>query len=185
MTIHEDVIEKIISTTMMLIQESDGNIKKVTTRMIAEKANVAVGAINYYFRSKDRLVELALERIIEGQKEVDILSNRTGDTQQDLIVFSQQFADRLFGHSAVSEMAILEDMRSPKSTDNTAKSIKEFSAFVSIEAGMEEQLFALVNTIQAAFLRRKQSLAETGVDLMEKKQRDLFVEKIVTLLFFN
>lgn len=185
MTIHEDVIEKIISTTMVLIQESDGNIKKVTTRMIAENANVAVGAINYYFRSKDRLIELVLERMIKEQSEETLLSERTGDSRQDLIAFSQRFADRLFRHAAVSEMAILEDMKNPKATDNTAKSIKEFSIFVSAEGRLERQLFTLVNTIQVAFLRRKESLTETGIDLLEKEQRDLFIEELVSLLFPN
>ncbi|WP_170924895.1 TetR/AcrR family transcriptional regulator [Candidatus Enterococcus clewellii] len=183
MTIHEDVVERIISTTMTLIQASDGNIKKVTTRMIAEKANVAVGAINYYFRSKDKLIEIGLQRMIEQQRKENLLDQRTGDTLQDLIAFSQQFADRLFTHAAVSEIAILEDMRSPKPTDNTNKIISEFSAFVSTENELDGQVFILVNTIQTAFLRRNQSSTELGVDLMKKEQRDRFIEKTVILLF--
>ncbi|MGL4695570.1 TetR/AcrR family transcriptional regulator [Enterococcus larvae] len=183
MTIHEDVIERIISTTMELIQESDGNIKRVTTRKIAERANVAVGAINYYFRSKDRLIEIGLQRMLEKQKEAASPSSRTGDTRKDLIVFSQQFTDRLFEHAAISEIAILEDMKSPKTTDNTAKSIDEFLTFTAVEAMEDGRIFALVTTIQAAFLRRNQSKRETGVDLLEKEQRDLFVEGIVTALF--
>jgi AcrR family transcriptional regulator len=54
--------QKILSTTINCIDEV--GINGVTVRQIAERADVNVAAINYYFRSKDRLIEAAMEQAL-------------------------------------------------------------------------------------------------------------------------
>ena len=49
----EDEKEVIIKATTELIQENDGNITKITSRRIAERAGVGLGLINYHFESKE------------------------------------------------------------------------------------------------------------------------------------
>ena len=61
---HSDIKEKIINTTISLIQHSDGLVENITVRDIAQKANVAVGLINYHFDSKKNLIEMCVQRII-------------------------------------------------------------------------------------------------------------------------
>ena len=51
--------QRILLTAINCINEL--GINKVTVRMIAERADVNVAAVNYYFRSKDRLMEQAME----------------------------------------------------------------------------------------------------------------------------
>ena len=61
---HSDIKEKIIDATVSLIESSDGLIENITMRAIAQKADVAVGLINYHFTSKKNLIEICVQRII-------------------------------------------------------------------------------------------------------------------------
>ena len=59
--------QRILLTAINCI--NDEGINKVTVRMIAERAGVNVAAVNYYFRSKDRLMEQAMELAIANMFE--------------------------------------------------------------------------------------------------------------------
>ena len=63
---YSDVKEKIIETAITLIKNSDGLVENITIREIAQKADVAVGLINYHFGSKSRLIETCVQRIISN-----------------------------------------------------------------------------------------------------------------------
>lgn len=49
---HSNIKDKIIKTTISLINTSNGLVENITIREIAQKSNVAVGLINYHFGSK-------------------------------------------------------------------------------------------------------------------------------------
>lgn len=57
------VRERIIAACIACIERE--GIEALTVRAIAEEARVNVAAINYYFRSKDRLLEEVLDRTLE------------------------------------------------------------------------------------------------------------------------
>lgn len=59
--------QRILEATITCI-EQDG-IDNLTTRKIAEQAGVNVAAINYYFRSKERLVEEVMKMTIRHMQE--------------------------------------------------------------------------------------------------------------------
>lgn len=69
---NENTEQKILLTAINCINEY--GINKVTVRMIAEHAAVNVAAVNYYFRSKDRLLKqaigLALTNLFEDVDEM-------------------------------------------------------------------------------------------------------------------
>ncbi len=60
-----NVKEHIINVTTELIERYGGDTKKITARIIAENAGVGLGLINYHFGSKDNLIMLCVQRIIE------------------------------------------------------------------------------------------------------------------------
>ena len=61
-----NVKEVIIHATTELIRESDGNITKITSRKIAGRAEVGLGLINYHFGSKENLITICVQRIINN-----------------------------------------------------------------------------------------------------------------------
>ena len=59
-----NVKNRIIEVTTELIEKHNGNIKDITARMIATKADVGLGLINYHFGSKEKLITECVQRII-------------------------------------------------------------------------------------------------------------------------
>jgi AcrR family transcriptional regulator len=76
--------EAILLATIDCINEK--GLEHLTTRMIAEQAGANIASINYYFRTKDQLVEKALEITIKHMLEdvVDTIANRDLDFKQVL-----------------------------------------------------------------------------------------------------
>lgn len=71
----ENVKERLIQATMDLLKK-EKSAKKLTARKIAETADANLAMINYYFKSKDELVSLAVNQLIEAsgekQEELDL-----------------------------------------------------------------------------------------------------------------
>lgn len=68
----ESIEEKIIAATIECIGKY--GIENLTSRKIATEAGVNLAAINYYFRSKENLVTIAMERTVrEGLTDIDEL----------------------------------------------------------------------------------------------------------------
>ena len=55
----QDIREKIIHAATELLGELS-DVEKVTVRQIAERADVAIGSINYHFKSRDNLLGIAV-----------------------------------------------------------------------------------------------------------------------------
>ena len=64
MTANDEAKESIIQSAIGLIEVSDGNIRNITARSIADKSGVSLGLINYHFGSKDNLIAICCSRII-------------------------------------------------------------------------------------------------------------------------
>ncbi|HDP81173.1 MAG TPA: TetR/AcrR family transcriptional regulator [Spirochaetes bacterium] len=64
MTVHDETVrEKIILATIECIEKQ--GLHSVTIRGIAREAGVNSAAINYYFRSKENLIDLTLQQTID------------------------------------------------------------------------------------------------------------------------
>jgi AcrR family transcriptional regulator len=57
--------EKIITATIELIKKSGEETTNISTRTIAKKIGANVAAVNYYFDSKDHLIRVCIERILD------------------------------------------------------------------------------------------------------------------------
>ena len=58
--------EAIIQATIALLRENGENLEAITVREICKSADVGLGLVNYHFGNKDNLIELCVERIING-----------------------------------------------------------------------------------------------------------------------
>ena len=61
---NEEIKQRIIETTIGIIEESDGDINNITARKIAQNSGVALGLINYHFGSKENLIAECCKQII-------------------------------------------------------------------------------------------------------------------------
>jgi len=179
--------ERIIAATIGLINESDGDIASISTRTIAERAEVGVGMVNYHFQTKDRLIEICVERIIGdviSEFRPEILASQQSPAER--VGFTARLvADFLYDNEAMSRISILSDLQHPKDDDNTMLSVRGIEYTIGDtalgEVGSERRLaaFALVSVMQALFLRPH----ALGLDMRDKQQRDELLNQLVELIF--
>ncbi|OBR67956.1 hypothetical protein A7K91_18665 [Paenibacillus oryzae] len=181
----EEAKTAIFNAAMELIHASEGNVDEITTRMIAEKAGVGVGLINYHFQTKDRLIEGCVQTIIHhvtGNFKPGLIKNLS--SQERLSAVMKQVADFLMENQAVSRISVLGDFAKPEPTDNTMRTVEGFCKTMDLPEGesfIKEKIamFALTTTLQAAFLRKNSTLVTFGFNFEIKEERDRFIDLLV------
>lgn len=187
----DEVKEAIINATTKLIEESDGNVNSITARAIADKSNVALGLINYHFDSKENLITICVQRIINkvlmsfSPDKTDYSKDDGLTDKERLISFAQQTYDFLFANYAIIKISILSDFKDYKPKSNSAYTQLGFS--YALRGNIPESkkhliVFSLTSIMQTAFLTGENSESLTGYNLFEKSQRDLFVADTVSML---
>lgn len=190
----KNVKEVIIDVTTELIQENNGNITKITSRKIAERAGVGLGLINYHFGSKDNLITICVQRIINnvvmcfapGKKNYN---EKDGlDDKERLADWAKQVYDFLFDNYAISKISILGDMQNYQAKSNSVYTQMGFSMAIRNDIGEENKkllAFILTSTMQVAFLSGTSSKEILGYDLTIKSERDRYIDRLVEMLFLG
>jgi len=181
-----DVKENIISVTTELIEQSNGNIKNITARAIAEKAGVGLGLINYHFGSKDNLVATCVQRIIGKvimgfSTEKEYANDKERVTAWAIYVF-----DFLFEHPAISRISILGDLQNYTIKCNSVYSQKGFMLALTKDIEDKDKpllSFILTAAMQTAFLSGTAAKELLGYDFMKQTDRIAFIKKLVTTIF--
>ncbi|HML69026.1 MAG TPA: helix-turn-helix domain-containing protein [Clostridia bacterium] len=174
--------ERILQAAEGLILESDGDTERVTIRQIAERANISVGLVNYYFSSKAKLIEACVQRMIGGVvgSFVPKLPPDAGRAEC-LGKVAAQVADYLDQHSQISRISILGDLNAPSARDNTIGTTRGFSKTVSPGGEDAESMirsFCLTAVLQSAFLRKDVLKDCIGVDWADVTQREAFLLRV-------
>lgn len=180
--------EALIQATITLIEEKGEHLDEITVREICKNTGVGLGLVNYHFGSKDRLVELCVERIINGivERFQNIQENGSEFTPfEKLEYLGNMTLDFLFEHSAVSRISILTDMQTPKTNDNTYRT---YAAYLPLVAAcrpdwdrltIKRKTFCLITIMQQTFLRHKTISKMLDIDLSQKDNRRKFHTKIL------
>lgn len=183
--------EKIMDAATALIEEKGERLEEITVREICARAGVGLGLCNYYFKSKEKLIEACVERIVNKiVKEFEGLRERTGslspfEALEELGYLTLTF---LCEHEAVSRISMLSDFRAPKEDDNTRRTCRAYEPLVAAcrpELSPQEVsrlTFALISSMQSAFLRREVLLGETGTDLKDPAQRRAYHRELLALI---
>ncbi|MDK2952449.1 MAG: hypothetical protein PWQ77_2114, partial [Kosmotogales bacterium] len=117
-----NIKENIIEVTTELIRQSEGDINDITIRMIAEKANVGTGLINYHFQSKENLITLCVQRIIGNiVMKFSPLDRYYQNDRERLTDWAIQVFDFLFENKAISRISILGDLSDYSVDSNSVK----------------------------------------------------------------
>lgn len=177
---------RIIQVTTEMIEEYEGDTKKITARMVAEKAGIALGLINYHFGNKENLITICVQRVI-GKVIIGASMQKPYDTERErMTAWAIYVFDFLFENPAIARLSILGEFQSYDTTKNPAYQQRGFLfALTKNIADKDKPLasFVLTSAMQAAFLRDDTVKELLGYDLQEKEQRDAYVEKLVSMIF--
>ena len=190
---HSDNIkEKIISATIALINCSDGLVENITVREIAQKADIAVGLINYHFGSKKNLIEICVQRIISHIMENFSKTADSADKESkadknkvDIASFTASVFTFLINNPEISKISMLSDLSQPSAESNSSVSYK--AVFKAISDNESENIrkikaFMLLSTIQSAFLNRQIGSELLGFNLNCESDYKRFFRLVTEIL---
>lgn len=179
------VRDKIIDSTIRLLEETDGNLNKITIRTIAETVGIGTGLINYHFGSKDKLIEECVQRIIGTV--ITVFQPQLHENLDDvsrLKEVAKQVLDFLMNHPEIAKVSILGDLITPMLMDNTMKTVIGFMKTLNTEdEKMKLLTYCFTIILQGCFLRRDITKNAIGLDFNDKKERDTFVDFIVDRMY--
>ncbi len=180
--------EAIMQAAIDLIKEKGDRMDEITVRDICKRAGVGLGLVNYHFESKDNLIELCVERIVNGvvDRFRSIREKTEGLTPfEKLDCLGSMTLTFLFEHYAVAKISILADMKTPKGEDNTQRTYLAYLPLVSAcrpewdKATVEYKTFCLIAIMQQVFLRHEALLHTQGIDLTDPAVRKSFHTQIL------
>ena len=134
-----NVKNRIIEVTTELIKKHNGNIKDITARMIATKAEVGLGLINYHFGSKEKLITECVQRIIGKVVTEFQMTNQYETDKERLMDCATNVFNFLFEHSAISRISILGDLQNYTENCNSVLTQRGFSLSLRNDISNEDK----------------------------------------------
>ena len=179
--------DQLIDATIALIQQSNGNIDEITIRAIAEKANVGVGLVNYHFQSKENLITICVQKMIEQTVSSFVPEKIENQSDKErMAAWAIQVFDFLFANHAISRISILGDLFHYEIDSNSVKTQRGLMQAINAdmtEADKRMLSFILTSVMQTAFLSSETSLEWLGFDFALQKDRHEYIRKLVSILF--
>lgn len=182
----DDVKDSLIQATIQLLTKNK-NSGKITARQIANEAGVNLAMINYYFSSKDALVNLAVSKIMEEQAdELKVIRSSNIPPKQRLKEFLITMSDMTIDYAELTKPTVpyvlLEgEIELPY---YILPMVKECFGDKRTETECRIIAYQLISFSQLIFYRSIDFLKYTGVDINDKEQRDALFQSMLDL-FLN
>ena len=171
--------EKIIATTIDLLQNEE--IEEITMRRIANDANVTLSSINYYFQSKENLIDIAIERAFTGAVGTwdEVYTNVNGDPLKRFKTLYKSGSEFVRLYPRLAKISVIRDLLRPTIKDNSSQLISAYTLalkdiFQNKKSEQELKLLAymLISTTQVAILRMAVLKELIGFDMTLEKDRE-------------
>ncbi len=178
--------ERIVRAALAVLDETD-DVGRVTVRRIADRAGVAVGAINYHFGSKDDLLDEAvtgeMERLAErwtggfGRYERDPVEGLRATLKGIAAVIARY---PKYARISVSHELLHGNMATARLT---LPALREAFGPDRTELQLRVLALQLVAPLQVALLRHAVFREYAGVEMGDDRARDALVDDLVDNLF--
>ncbi len=183
---NEDSIkEKIIQATINLMKEDSEDI---TVRNIAARAGVTQGLINYHYQTKDHLIDISAQRVIDEtvSKVPMAWMQMEGTPEEKLRVMMKRTLSYLFEYPHVSRISIMRDMQAGHNKDNTQSSIDAFDKLLQHTIADKGKRFlaghVFCAAMQSLFLRSDVIMETQGMDVADSAVQRQFIDDLVDLV---
>ncbi len=181
-----NVKNRIIAATTELIEQHNGNMKVITARMIAAKADVGLGLINYHFGSKENLITECVQCIIGKVVTKFQMTKEYKTAKERLTACATYVFDFLFDNPAISRVSILGDFHNY--TENSNSVLTQQGFLLSLKNSMSNEdksmfVFILTTAMQTAFLGSETVKQLLGYDFTKPGDRAAYINKLVHILF--
>ncbi|MHB8095480.1 MAG: TetR/AcrR family transcriptional regulator [Candidatus Aminicenantales bacterium] len=185
------VEEKIILAAIACV--ADQGLQSLTIRRVAEMAGVNSAAINYYFRSKDKLVAIVLSRTMREMITLpeEILADATLGSKERVVRFFNALMDGVILYPGITIAHIYEPLVHRR---YASEFVDEFNRFMEDTAGRIAKLIdgpdenlktAVIQIVSAVIfpsLMPKMFKSYAPLDLEKAEDRSRYVELLVSRL---
>ncbi|MDD3168266.1 MAG: TetR/AcrR family transcriptional regulator [Eubacteriales bacterium] len=176
-----DSKKRIMETMVQLLMEKQ-DVNKLTTRQIAELANVNSALINYYYQSKENLIAQAVDICMENI--VNMLFDekmREAPPASRLKSMIKEIASFCFDNYYLLEIAVSNEIR--HGSINTSGRIVPLLSEIFKETKTENELkliaLQIIAPMQIVFLNAKEYKAYLSKDLNNEQVRNEFLDQMI------
>ena len=158
----------------------EGDTDRITTRMIAEEAGVNLAMINYHFGSKDGLMKVAIEEIIESSSKDMYGHDRDLSPKESIIGFIDDIGTDLSRYERFSRLYI------PNLLLNESISLPDrilpYVCKILPERNVSDCrmiAYSIVSIFQLMFYRTDAIRTYSGIDLRDPDTRSGWIRRMV------
>jgi len=175
--------------TIYLLNKNKGNIASISIRSIANKAGIGIGQINYHFQTKENLIQICINLIIDNIiKDLDKSIPTSLKNPIDQLKYKAKLVmDVFFNNPYVFKILLSNELKYSCKEEKIQKIILYFKKtvedFIIPEKDQLILSFAIFSIIQAIFQNNENSKRNIGKDLKIKKERDIVIELIIDNIF--
>lgn len=183
---NDNVKDQLIQATMKLLAESK-NPSKITARQIANESGANLAMINYYFSSKDELVNIAVNKLMADRaNELKEIRDSHIPAKQKITEFLTTMSDITIDFSeltlpTIPYLLLESEIELPY---YILPMVKECCGDKRSETECRIISYQLISFSQLVFYRSSDFMKYTGIDINDKKQRDTMFQMILDI-FIN
>lgn len=174
--------ERIFQAAVELL-EQEKRTDAITVRRIAERANVGIGAINYYFPSKDHLLNEAVGAMMQAEagRWIAPSTGEPSDPEARLRSLLKQTSQIGMRYPDLLEIMIRFQLEHGQFTvaETITPLLRELWLGKRSEAGIRLAAVQLISSLQIAFLRRDEVARLTGYRLDDPAQLEDVIDQLI------
>jgi len=177
--------QKILNAACDLLREGI-KPKSITVRRVAERANVGIGLINYHFQSRDKLLNEAVNTLMDKQAKLwlDPAFLAQADPLDSLRRLLKETSSIGVQFPAFTQVTVKYELEQGEVNVPTLLLPLLRQIYGEQKSELEIRLiaFALVTALQAAMLRLAAFRRYSGIDVLNDQQRDQCIDLLIANL---
>ncbi len=178
-----DARSRIMKAAMDILDE-EPEAGRITVRRIAEKAGVGIGLINYHFQSKEKLlfeaVNATMAQLAEGFQSVD--KNNGMEPVDFLKYMLKKLSDFALKYRNMTRISVTYSLLQGdmEAEMYLLPALREIYGRTKEESELRLIAFMLIKTMQAMYIRSDAFLRYSGIDILDEKQMNESVDRLIS-----
>lgn len=172
-----DTQERLLEATVKLLSEAN-KPEKVTARQIAKEAKANLAMINYFFKSKDELINLAIQQIMKKESADFISVIKSGaEPKEQLYQFLNYFCDTAIKYQDYLRLTVPYGLLTADFTMETEllELVEEFYENRIPTAYCRMIALQIVTFTELLLLRADAFKNYSGIDILNVRQRQQYL----------
>lgn len=173
--------EKILQTVMSLL-DNEEDLGQITVREIASRAEVNVALINYYFGSKEMLIQEAVANKMNLFTRTLLVQEPDQSIEERIVNFFISISDFSFQNYYLAKYSIQHDMNngSVETIAILINPLREYYQNSKTELELKIIAAQLIIPIQSMFIHADKFYSFAYVDISKKETRDMMIKQIIS-----